>query len=129
FTLFVSSGPVVFPGVVAAASSSGEASLTAAGECSSKMIVFDLKCRKDHVFEAWFPDSASFAEQAAAGKVACPVCGSRKVSKALMAPNVVKTKGRVPAAPRSRGGAEGPSAAGTVAVAENAKAVELRRML
>lgn len=93
------------------------------------MIVFDLKCRKDHVFEAWFPDSASFAEQAAAGKVACPVCGSRKVSKALMAPNVVKTKGRVPAAPRSRGGAEGPSAAGTVAVAENAKAVELRRML
>jgi len=33
------------------------------------MIVFDLKCRRDHIFEAWFPDSASFAEQVESGKV------------------------------------------------------------
>ena len=58
------------------------------------MIVFDLKCRKAHVFEAWFPDSASFDAQAAAGKVQCPVCGSKKVEKALMAPNVAKGEAR-----------------------------------
>jgi hypothetical protein len=99
------------------------------------MIVFDLKCRKEHVFEAWFPDSASFAGQVEAGKVLCPVCGSRKVAKALMAPNVVSTKGRAPAAP-PRAGDAGTAAepgtaaeAGAVAVAESAKAGELRRLL
>lgn len=86
------------------------------------MIVFDLKCRKDHVFEAWFPDSASFASQVEAGKVLCPVCGSRKVAKALMAPNVAKRKSDAAEPPR-RG------EAGAVAVGETAKAGELRRLL
>lgn len=52
------------------------------------MIVFDLRCRKEHVFEAWFKDSAAFEQQAADGKVLCPVCGSKKVEKAPMAPNL-----------------------------------------
>jgi hypothetical protein len=93
------------------------------------MIVFDLKCRKEHVFEAWFPDSASFTEQVEAGKVLCPVCGSRKVAKALMAPNVVSTKGRAAAAPPRAGDAGTGAEAGAVAVAESAKAGELRRLL
>ena len=93
------------------------------------MIVFDLKCRKQHVFEAWFPDSASFAGQVEAGKVLCPVCGSRKVAKALMAPNVVSTKGRAAAAPPRAGDAGTGAEAGAVAVAESAKAGELRRLL
>src|SRR3546814_11584407 len=52
-----------------------------------------------------------------------------------MAPNVVKTKGRAAAAPQSQGDpegrpdAEGRPAAGAVAVAESAKAAELRRLL
>ncbi len=54
------------------------------------MIVYDLKCRKDHVFEAWFRDSAAYEAQAAAGAVACPVCGSKKVEKAPMAPRLAK---------------------------------------
>ena len=54
------------------------------------MIVFNLKCRKDHGFEAWFRDNASFDAQVAAGDVRCPVCGSKKVEKALMAPHVAK---------------------------------------
>jgi hypothetical protein len=93
------------------------------------MIVFDLKCRKEHVFEAWFPDSASFAGQVEAGKVLCPVCGSRKVAKALMAPNVVSTKGRAAAEPPRAGDAGTGAEAGAVAVAESAKAGELRRLL
>ena len=52
------------------------------------MIVFDLKCKDGHVFEAWFKDSAAFASQAKASKVACPVCGSKKVAKAPMAPRL-----------------------------------------
>ncbi|MBX3565164.1 MAG: DUF1178 family protein [Sphingomonas sp.] len=52
------------------------------------MIVFDLRCGQGHVFEAWFGSSAAFAEQKASGLVACPVCGSGEVDKAVMAPNV-----------------------------------------
>ena len=52
------------------------------------MIVFDLKCPDDHVFEGWFADSATFDQQVKAGEVTCPICGSDDVKKALMAPNV-----------------------------------------
>jgi hypothetical protein len=55
------------------------------------MILFDLKCAKDHVFEAWFRDGAAFDAQAASRKVACPVCGSRKIVKAPMAPRIGKS--------------------------------------
>jgi len=52
------------------------------------VIVFDLKCGSGHVFEAWFGSSNAFAEQRAAGLVACPICGSDEVVKAVMAPNI-----------------------------------------
>ncbi len=54
------------------------------------MILYDLRCRKGHVFEAWFRDSAAYDDQAAAGEVACPTCGSKKVEKAPMAPRLAK---------------------------------------
>ena len=56
------------------------------------MIVFDVKCDKDHVFEAWFPDSAAFERQRRKGHVTCPVCGATKVEKALMAPNITSSR-------------------------------------
>jgi len=52
------------------------------------MIVFDLKCSDGHVFEAWFASSAAYAEQKAGGLVACPMCGSGDIDKAVMAPNI-----------------------------------------
>jgi hypothetical protein len=52
------------------------------------MIKYGLICKNEHEFEAWFRDSAAFDDQADKGKVLCPECGSRKVSKGLMAPNV-----------------------------------------
>src|SRR3546814_11296736 len=91
------------------------------------MIVFDLKCRKEHAFEAWFPDSASFTEQAAAGKVLCPVCGSRKVVKAPMAPNVATTRGRSAVDPSRE--VPAPPPVGPVALAETATAGARRRLL
>ncbi len=54
------------------------------------MILYDLRCRKGHVFEAWFRDSAAYDDQAEAGEVACPTCGSKKVAKAPMAPRLGK---------------------------------------
>jgi len=52
------------------------------------MISFNLRCDKDHVFEAWFKDGKSFDRQARQSKVACPVCGDTKIVKAPMAPNI-----------------------------------------
>jgi hypothetical protein len=52
------------------------------------MILFDLRCKDGHGFEAWFRDGAAYEDQAAAGAIACPVCGDTGVTKALMAPAV-----------------------------------------
>jgi hypothetical protein len=53
------------------------------------MIVFDLLCAPSgHVFEAWFASSDAFEAQNGSGLVHCPICASRDVGKALMAPNI-----------------------------------------
>ncbi|TZG29321.1 DUF1178 family protein [Sphingomonas montanisoli] len=52
------------------------------------MIVFDLQCAQEHVFEIWFGSSEDYEAQKARGLVACPYCGSDKVEKAVMAPRV-----------------------------------------
>ena len=52
------------------------------------MIVFDLKCAENHVFEAWFRSSDAYAEQRDAGQICCPHCGDNQISKSVMAPNI-----------------------------------------
>lgn len=52
------------------------------------MIKYALVCEKDHEFESWFPNSDSFDKQVKRGLVDCPHCGSIRVSKALMAPQI-----------------------------------------
>ena len=54
------------------------------------MILYKLKCKKGHEFEAWFAGSAAFDKQAKRGQLSCPNCGTSSVSKALMAPSVAK---------------------------------------
>jgi hypothetical protein len=39
------------------------------------MIVYDLKCKKNHEFEGWFKDRAAFEEQKEKDLITCPVCG------------------------------------------------------
>src|SRR5690606_40369953 len=58
------------------------------------MIKYDLKCRRGHVFEAWFRDSAAYDEQVEANEVACPDCGARKVEKARSEERRVGKEGR-----------------------------------
>ena len=52
------------------------------------MILYRLRCNDDHEFEGWFRNADAFDAQRAAGSLECPVCGSAKVEKALMAPRV-----------------------------------------
>jgi hypothetical protein len=52
------------------------------------LIRFSLACSDAHEFEAWFRSNDDFDTQKKRGFVECPVCGSNKVEKALMAPAV-----------------------------------------
>jgi hypothetical protein len=53
------------------------------------MIVFDLKCAdQGHVFEAWFGSSDDYEDQRRRGLVQCPLCGTERIGKAVMAPRV-----------------------------------------
>ena len=50
------------------------------------MIRYVLCCEAGHTFESWFNNSTAFDRQAGRGLVTCPMCGSAKVEKAIMAP-------------------------------------------
>lgn len=52
------------------------------------MITYSLSCDNQHKFDAWFRSAEAYEDQHAQGIVTCPVCGSLKVDKALMAPAV-----------------------------------------
>lgn len=58
------------------------------------MIRFSLACDHDHDFDAWFRNNDDFDKQKKRGLVSCPVCGSSKVEKALMAPSVQTARKR-----------------------------------
>jgi len=82
------------------------------------MIRYSLVCDRKHDFEIWFKNSADYDKQAKRGLVTCPLCGSEKVEKALMAPSLGRgtKKGsatsdaiEVPPAPADTPAAEAPS--------------------
>jgi hypothetical protein len=52
------------------------------------MIRYALNCDQGHNFESWFANSGAYDKQAKRGLVTCPMCGSAKVEKAIMAPNL-----------------------------------------
>ena len=55
------------------------------------MIRYALACGDGHEFESWFANSAAFDKQKKRGLVTCPVCGSAKVDKAIMAPRLARS--------------------------------------
>ncbi len=55
------------------------------------MIRYALSCDQGHGFESWFKSANAYDKQAARGLIGCPVCGSTKVGKAIMAPGVAKS--------------------------------------
>ncbi len=58
------------------------------------MIHYNLRCAKGHAFESWFQSSSAYEVQEKRKLVSCPVCGSTRVERAIMAPQIVSKKGR-----------------------------------
>ena len=63
------------------------------------MIRYTLVCERQHDFESWFANSAAYDKQAKRGLVACPICGSSKVEKAIMAPRLARSGKRIDVPP------------------------------
>jgi hypothetical protein len=63
------------------------------------MIHYNLRCERGHGFESWFQSSAAYESQEKRNLVNCPVCGSARVERAIMAPQIVSKKGRESAVP------------------------------
>lgn len=57
------------------------------------MIRYALHCDRGHDFESWFQSSSAYDSQVKRKLVTCPICGSAKVDKAIMAPRIVGKKG------------------------------------
>ncbi|WP_413876074.1 DUF1178 family protein [Albidovulum sp.] len=73
------------------------------------MIRYALTCANDHGFESWFQSAEAFDRLAAAGHVACAVCGSIAVAKTLMAP-AIRPARKAEAAEAAAGAAAAPAA-------------------
>jgi hypothetical protein len=54
------------------------------------VIHYSLVCHKGHDFESWFASSAAYDKQVKRGLISCPLCGSAKVEKAIMAPRLAR---------------------------------------
>ncbi|MCZ8315592.1 DUF1178 family protein [Phreatobacter sp.] len=91
------------------------------------MIKYALACYQAHAFESWFPSSDSYETQHARGLVACPICGSSKVEKALMAPQVARKDRAAEAAPVANEAA-GPEQVAMVSPAEKELRARIREL-
>lgn len=58
------------------------------------MIRYALRCSRGHDFESWFQSSSVYDSQRKRKLVACPMCDSTDVEKAIMAPSVSSSKRR-----------------------------------
>lgn len=73
------------------------------------MIIFDLICADGaHRFEGWFGSSQDYAEHQERGLLDCPVCGSKNIAKAAMAPNVGRKGNQQPAVAKPENNRSGP---------------------
>jgi hypothetical protein len=70
------------------------------------MIRYNLRCDGGHAFESWFQSSSAYESQEKRKLVSCPACGSTKVERAIMAPQIVSKK-------RTDGAVPSPAAAST----------------
>jgi hypothetical protein len=57
------------------------------------MIHYHLRCERGHAFESWFQSSSAYEQQEKRKLVNCPICGSAKVERDIMAPRIVGKKG------------------------------------
>lgn len=60
------------------------------------MIKYSLLCAEKHRFDSWFASADAFDKLKAGGMVACAICGSTAVEKAVMAPSVRASDAQAP---------------------------------
>ena len=77
------------------------------------MIRYNLRCERGHAFESWFQSSQAYESQEKRKLVNCPACGSAKVERAIMAPQIVSRKSRDRAVPAPAVAAETATPAST----------------
>jgi hypothetical protein len=70
------------------------------------MIHYNLRCQRGHTYESWIQSSSAYEAQEKHKLVNCPVCGSAKVERAIMAPQIVSKKGKDRALPAPAAAAE-----------------------
>ncbi|MGA2286923.1 DUF1178 family protein [Bradyrhizobium sp.] len=70
------------------------------------MILYSLHCARGHAFESWFQSSSAYDAQVKRQLVSCPACGSVRVEKAIMAPQIVSKRRRDGAVPAPAPAAE-----------------------
>jgi hypothetical protein len=63
------------------------------------LIRYNLVCAAGHEFESWFSNSKACDTQLKRKLVACPVCDSTRVEKAIMAPSLINSARKQDQAP------------------------------
>lgn len=74
------------------------------------MIVLNLCCDNEHLFEGWFASASAYEDQLARDLVSCPVCDSVTITRRPTAPYVIAGTSTPPPAPKPRNSAAAPSA-------------------
>jgi hypothetical protein len=77
------------------------------------MIHYRLRCAEGHSFESWFQSSSAYEAQEKRNLVNCPMCGSSKVERDIMAPQIVSKKARQSSDPAAAAVTEAPAPAST----------------
>lgn len=89
------------------------------------LILFSLRCAKDHRFDSWFRSGDDFDRLAASGTLACPECDDTVITKAPMAPPVrTSDTGPAPVAVPSRPLSGPPNHPSHAAIAELRRQIE-----
>jgi hypothetical protein len=97
------------------------------------MIRYNLRCERGHAFESWFQSSSAYETQEKRQLVNCPACGSAKVERAIMAPQIVSRKTRdrvepVPAAPTTSTEVTAPTSTPLMMAQERELRVKLKEL-
>ena len=67
------------------------------------MKVLNLRCARGHGFEGWFASEADYQAQQSDGRVECPLCADRQVSRLPSAPRLNLSKSRDVGATKAAG--------------------------
>ena len=60
------------------------------------MIKYNLTCKScSYIFDSWFSSSKEFEKIKKLNLLNCQICGSKKIQKSLMAPNLNNTKKKI----------------------------------